>query len=117
MYLNVAMSSMCRIPCIAFERVHITVLVHVNALNQTAEQEYLISLSLLSHRAAMQIRVMIIWLWMRLVGSRRPLVASLQRLHLHKSWKHTPQEHHNNNNHSNDPHNPPLPGFRTRHAL
>lgn len=63
--------------------------------------------SLFSHRAAMRIRVMIIWWWMRLVGGRQPLRASLHRFHLHASCKHTQQDHLNNDN---DPRPlPPLP--------
>ena len=68
---------------------------------------YLISLSLLfSHRAVMRIRAMIIWWWMRLVVSRRPLLASLHCLHLHTSCKHTRQDHLNNDNNNNNP--PPI---------
>lgn len=77
---------------------------HVVSARRRAEWEDLISLfSLLSRRAATQIRVMIIWWWMRLVGGGcRPLLASLHRFHLHKSYKHKQQDHLRNDNGNNN---------------
>lgn len=66
-----------------------------------------LTFSLSAHRAATQIRVMIIWWWMRLVGGHRPLLASLHRFHLHTSCKHILQDHLNNDNNNNN-NNPSL---------